>query len=49
MAWARAQPQKTRRPGPWHAWALLGLRPGPVAHDVGPMSYGLVLWPTTLS
>ena len=43
-AWARAQPQKARWPGPWPTsfWGL-GPGSGPMADDVGPMSYGLLL------
>ena len=50
--WARtrAQPQQARWPGPWPARFLgLGLGAGPMAHDVGPMSYGLVPCPLALS
>ena len=48
--WARAQPQNPRGPWAWPArfWGL-GPGPGPMAHDVGPMSYGHVLCPMALS
>ena len=47
--WVRARgPARWR--GPWPARFLgLGPRPGPMAHDVGPMSYGLVLCPMALA
>ena len=46
--WARAPPQKVREPWAGPARSLwVGL--GPMPHDVGPMSYGLVLCPVALS
>ena len=48
--WAQAQQQKVRWPSPWPAHFLwLGLGPGPMARDVAPMSYGLVLCPMAQS
>ena len=38
--WARARAQPQKACGPWA---------GPMAHDVGPVSYGLVLCPMALS